>query len=168
MAIELIGVGIALLVLVFLSTIESAYESLSEVSLRVMAGEHEDSPRAPFFRKLLDDRRRFELVLIFGTQLSIAAIALLTLDLAEQVNVRSPLAVAFIVVVLIVALFRQMLPMMLSQNNPEGVFWMLLPFFRLFYAPLSLLVAPISAFLEKAKRPEEETERAQEEDEEET
>ena len=34
--------GVALLVLVFLSTIESAYESLSEVSLKVLSGERED------------------------------------------------------------------------------------------------------------------------------
>ncbi|HYP25286.1 MAG TPA: hemolysin family protein [Blastocatellia bacterium] len=168
MAIELTGAGVALLVLVFLSTIESAYESLSEVSLRVMAGEHEDSPRAGFFRRLLDDRRRFELVLIFGTQLSIAAIAIFALDLVQRLDVRQPLAVAFLVVILIIAVFRQLLPRMVCQNNPEGVFWMLLPIFRIFYGPLSLLVAPISALLEKAKRPEEETQHAQEEDEEET
>ena len=74
---ELIVTGALLLVLVFLSTIESAYESLSEVALRLMAAEHEDHPRVRFFRELLEHRQRFELMLILGTQLSIAAIAIM-------------------------------------------------------------------------------------------
>jgi len=43
---ELTVTGVVLFLLVFLSTIESAYESLSEVSLRVLSGEREDSPGA--------------------------------------------------------------------------------------------------------------------------
>ena len=54
---ELIVAGAVLLVLVFLSTIESAYESLSEVSLRVIAEEREASPRTRFFRELLEHSR---------------------------------------------------------------------------------------------------------------
>src|ERR1041384_716482 len=75
MSTELILTGVLTALLVFLSTIESAYESLSEVSLRVLPSEHEDSPRrARFFRELMEHRRRLELILILGTQLSIAAI----------------------------------------------------------------------------------------------
>ena len=85
---ELVVAGAVLLVLVFLSTIESAYESLSEVSLRVIAEEREASPRARFFRELLDHRRRFELILILGTQLSIAAIAILTFKIINDLGVR--------------------------------------------------------------------------------
>ena len=67
MLIELIITAGVLLLLVFLSTIESAYESLSEVSLRVLGGERDGSPRrVRFFRELMDHRRRFELILILA------------------------------------------------------------------------------------------------------
>ena len=55
---ELIVTALVLAILVFLSTIESAYESLSEVSLRMMIGESEDtSRRERFFRELMKHRR---------------------------------------------------------------------------------------------------------------
>ena len=64
---ELIVTGGVILLLVFLSTIESAYESLSEVSLRILSSEREDSPRRfRFLRELMDHRRRFGLILILS------------------------------------------------------------------------------------------------------
>ncbi|MGH9759766.1 MAG: hypothetical protein ACREDR_38920, partial [Blastocatellia bacterium] len=71
MVTELILIGALVIVLVFLSTIESAYESLSEVSLRVMASEQEGTPRGKFFGQLIEHRLSFELILVFGTQSSI-------------------------------------------------------------------------------------------------
>src|SRR5262249_45458319 len=118
MLIELATAGLVLVVLVFLSTIDSAYESLNEVSLRVMAGEDSRDPRARFFRELLEHRESFELILILGTQLSIAAIAVLvTLGLAP-LGTGASLAVALIIVLLVIAVFRQLIPRLISQNRP--------------------------------------------------
>jgi CBS domain containing-hemolysin-like protein len=166
MAIDLILAGIALLVLVFLSTIESAYESLSEVSLRVMASEHEDDPRADFFREIMERRRRFELILILGTQLSIGAIAILVSSAIAGMGVKTHLVFAFVVVFLVVIVFRQLFPRMLTQNRPETVFWHLLPVFRVFYGLFSLFVAPVGAVLERTHRPEPEPEESAEEEDE--
>ena len=56
--------GGVVLLLVFLSTIESAYESLSEVSLRILSSEREDSPRRfRFLRELMEHRRTEDLFL---------------------------------------------------------------------------------------------------------
>ncbi|HET9533163.1 MAG TPA: hemolysin family protein [Blastocatellia bacterium] len=165
---ELIVTGAALVVLVFLSTVESAYESLSEVSLRVMVGERESSPRGRFLRELLDNRRKFELTLIFGTQLSIVGIAILLADLLTSTGVRAPLIITFVAVFLTIALFRQLLPRLLAQNNPEEVFWSLLPLFRIFYRVFYVFVAPISNLLDRMRRPEDEQELSEEEAEEET
>ena len=60
---ELLLTGAAVVVLVFLSIIKTAYESLSEISLRVMFKESEESSRARFFRELLEKRKQFELIL---------------------------------------------------------------------------------------------------------
>ncbi len=153
--------------LVFLSTIESAYESLSEVSLRVLGGEREDSPRrARFFSELMEHRRRFELILILGTQLSIAAIAILLADVFIDAGARAPLFLGFIAAFLVVVLFRQLVPRLLAQNHPEDVFWALLPVFEVFYRSFSVFVAPVISLLNRMRKPEPEETIAEEEAEE--
>ena len=164
---ELIVTALVLAILVFLSTIESAYESLSEVSLRMMIGESEDtSRRERFFRELMKHRRRFELMLILGTQLSIAAIAILLADVFMEAGVRAPLILAFVAALVVVVLFRQLVPRLLAQNHPDDVFWALLPPFQIFYRFFSVVVAPVSHFLNKMRKPEPEQDVADEEEDE--
>ena len=164
---ELSVTGAVLLLLVFLSTIESAYESLSEVSLRVLSSEREDSPRrVRFFRELMEHRRRFELILILGTQLSIAAIAILLADVFIDAGARAPLLLGFVAAFVVVVLFRQLVPRLLAQNHPEDVFWALLPAFQVFYRFSSVLVAPVIGLLNRMRKPEPEETVAEEEAEE--
>ncbi len=153
---ELAIAGVALVVLVFLSVIESAYESLSEVSLRVMGGDHADSPRSRFFRELLEHRQRFELMLILGTQLSIVAIAILLGDVLTRSGIRAPLTITFFAVFIIVVLFRQLIPRTIALKRPEAIFWALLPVFKVFYRFFSVFVAPVSNLLARmrAREPE--------------
>lgn len=164
---ELTVTGGLLFLLVFLSTIESAYESLSEVSLRVLSGEREDSPRrVRFFRELMEHRRRFELILILGTQLSIAAIAILLADVFVDAGARTPLLLAFVAAFVVVVLFRQLVPRLLTQNYPEDVFWALLPVFQVFYRFFSVFVAPVTGLLNRMRKPEPQETVAEEEAEE--
>jgi putative hemolysin len=164
---DLIMTGVALLVLVFLSTIESAYESLSEVSLRVLGGEREDSPRrVRFFRELMEHRRRFELILILGTQLSIAAIAILLAEVFTQLGLGAPVLFSFVAVFMVVVLFRQLMPRLLAQNHPDDVFWALLPALEVFYRFSSVFVAPVNSLLNRMRKAEMEEATAEEEAEE--
>jgi putative hemolysin len=153
-----------LLLLVFLSTIESAYESLSEVTLRVLSSERDDSPRrVRFFRELMDHRRRFELILILGTQLSIAAIAIMLADVFIDAGARTPSLLAFVSTFVVVVLFRQLVPRLLTQNSPDDVFWVLLPGLQVFYRFFSVFVAPVTGLLNRMRRPEPEETVAEEE-----
>lgn len=165
---ELSLTGAALAVLVFLSTIESAYESLSEVSLRTLIGDREHTSRARFFRELLEQRQRFELMLILGTQLSIVAIAILLADVFTQLGIQLPLLVTFVTIFIVIALFRQLLPRLIAQNYPSEVFWSLLPVFKIFYRVFSVFVVPISALLKRALKEEDEQEYGLQDDPEET
>jgi CBS domain containing-hemolysin-like protein len=165
MVTEVIATAVVLLALVFFSTIESAYESMSEVSLRIMVGERESSKRAAFFRELLEYRQRFELLLVLGTQLSTAAIAILIADVVTDAGVRAPLVVAFVVVFLTITVFRQFIPRLIAQNHPEQVIWRLLPVFRIYYRFFSVVVAPVSTLLKKVKKPEPEYEQTAEDEE---
>jgi putative hemolysin len=169
MSTDLILTGVILGVLVFLSTIESSYEALNEVSLKLVSTEREGSPRRMhFFRELMEHRRRFELILILGTQLSIAAIAILLADVFIDLQMRAPLIAAFVATFLAVVLFRQLVPRLLAQNHPEDVFWALLPAFQLFYRFFSVFVVPVTKLLNRMRRaepepamPEQETEEIQ-------
>src|SRR5262249_16144817 len=151
---DLIAIAGALLVLVFLSTVESAYESLSEVSLRLMETENLATSRGRFFHDLREQRLRFELALILGTQLSIVVIAILLFDLNLRLGIGYPIIATFIESLLIVVLLRQLVARRLGQNRPERVFWSLLPLFRLFYWPFNILVSPVSLFLSRSRIPE--------------
>lgn len=155
---EILLAGLLLLALVFLSTMESAYESLSDVSLKVLAAERGESARARFFRELLDHRQRFELMLIFGTQLSIVAIAILLAAIVIDRGIRQPLVVTFVASFVVIILFRQLVPRLLAQNRPEDVLWSLLPFFRIYYRFFSVFVAPSAALLRRMRRSEPEGE----------
>jgi putative hemolysin len=165
---ELIVTGVALVVLVFLSTIESAYESLSEVALRVMAVERGEHARGRFFQELLEHRQRFELMLILGTQLSIAAIAIMLASALAGVLAHGAVPLTLGAVFLIIVLFRLLVPRLLAQNNPEGVLWALLPLFKIFYRLFSILVGPVAALLQRMRKPEPPEEASDEEDEEES
>ncbi|MFL6212830.1 MAG: hemolysin family protein [Blastocatellia bacterium] len=165
---ELIVTGAALIVLVFLSTIESAYESLSEVGLRVMAVEREAQPRGRFFQELLDHRQQFELMLILGTQLSIAAIAITVASVLEAWLAHGVVAVALGLVFLVIVLFRQLVPRLLALNHPEDVLWALLPPFKIIYRLFSIPIAPVAALLERMRKPEPEVEASDEDDDEES
>jgi CBS domain containing-hemolysin-like protein len=147
-------IAAVLLTLVFLSTVESAYESLSEVSLKLLVAEHEETSRAGFFRELLEHRQRFELMLTFGTQVSIVSIAILVASIIAESGVTRPLLVSFLISIATVILFRQLIPRMLSQNHPENVLWSLLPVFKIYYRFLSVFVTPSAAILRKMKKPE--------------
>jgi len=164
---ELLVTGVALFALVFLSTVESAYESLSEVSLKVLSGEREDSPRRMrFFRELMEHRRRLELMLILGTQLSIAAVAILLADVFTQLNIRGPLLLTFVAVFIVVVVFRQLLPRLLAQNHPDDLFWGLLPALEVFYRVSSVIIAPVTSILNRMRKQEPEQITAEEEAEE--
>jgi CBS domain containing-hemolysin-like protein len=160
--------GVAIVALVFLSIIKTAYESLSEVALRVMLSEREGSRRARFFRELLENRQEFELILILGTQLSVAVISILLTHIISTTDVNRPLLVAFVSVLLVILLFRQFVPRLIVQNRPITMLWLLLPPFQLFYLIFSILVAPINALLEKLKTAEPEEESFMEEDQDDT
>ena len=163
---ELVWTGVAVVVLVFLSIIKTAYESLSEVSLRVLISDNEESKRARFFRELLEHRLQFELTLVLGTQVSIAVIAILLTDMVRRVEWQSPLLTAFAALVIIILLFRQFVPRLVVQAQPERALLVMLPLFQLFYRVFSVITVPLNAVLSRLKSSAPETTFSEEEDQE--
>ena len=163
---EIVLTGICLLVLVFLSVIESAYGHLSDVSLRLMLSENDESPSVGFLRELVDNYQRFSLALDAGIQLSLISFVLLSSHIIFQLGMTWQLLSAFIVGLVIIILFHQFLPNLIAQRAPDAVLLRLLPVFKIIYLGLSPLVWPVYTTLQRlhprlAPEPEPQTEEDQ-------
>lgn len=162
--------GIFLLVLVFLSTIESAYTQLSDVALRLLAQEsngngNSKSRRVRFLRELVDNHQLFSFTVTAGIQLCVISVTILLTHLAWVINNRSwqlnaelLALLTFVVTLLIITLCRQLLPYLFSQNAPESTLLALLPIFEVFYRLGSPAVYPVYKLLQTFKKPVEEKE----------
>lgn len=167
MLIDLILTFAAIVALVFLSTIECAYESLTEVTLRVMLGDHQDTPRGKYFGRILENRLSFELMLVLGTQTSIALAAILMFDIALKLSIPYPVIATFAGAIAVVMLFRQLIPRLIAQHDPERVLLGMLPVYKAFYAVFGFLIVPVRSVLSRIKQSQPEEEEEEEEDDEE-
>src|ERR1051325_10236624 len=148
MEIELeIGLALALLVaLTFLATIERALGQLSDVALRRLAAEREErqSRRVAFLGEVIENRPRFRFTLNAAIQLLLVALVVLVTAVSYQLfqPERRFLLFAFFIALALTAVFRQVIPRLLSSRNPERMLLALLPLYRPFYGALSLVFAP--------------------------
>jgi putative hemolysin len=153
--IELAAIVIFLGFLFFLSLVESAITQSSLLVLRTMT-EHPDQPASKLLLFVMEDKMQVLVPLHFGTQLSTMTITILTTHLSLRSWPAGGIVYSFIAVLLISAIFRQLLPRLLTQNEPEKRLAGLLRLFHPFYAVLRPLAWPLSNVLNLHKRMHEE------------
>lgn len=154
MEIEIAIAVIILLLLVFLATIDMAFTQLSDLSLRKLSTDSEES-KDVFLREILVNRPRFRFALSATIQIlliifSVLATVIISNFFGEQgkllvLSLFFGLGLAFV--------FRQFLPRLLTWKNPESKLLLLLPFIRPFYGLMSFLSDPLQ-FFTKAESPE--------------
>src|SRR5215475_12336932 len=115
---EIALTSIFILVLVVTATAKSALDELSDVSLRLLASDGNGSSHAEFWRSIIAHYHQFRFTLTFGIHVSIASIAILISSISNQIYPQHFLAVSFGGMILTVILFRQILPMIATQNDP--------------------------------------------------
>ncbi|MEP7270648.1 MAG: hemolysin family protein [Acidobacteriota bacterium] len=152
---EIVLTGIFILVLVIVATAKSALDELSDVSLRLLASETEAAPQGQFLRSISKHHRRFSFTLTFGIHVSIASIAILLTSLAFRIDSTRFLWIAFGGMIVTVILFRQIIPLLLTQNDPARTLVLLRYPLRIVYPPLSLIAQPIYRYLRRLQRDEE-------------
>ncbi|MDX2042738.1 MAG: hemolysin family protein [Acidobacteriota bacterium] len=116
---EIAVTGIFILMLVITSIAKSALDELSDVSLRLLASEAEVTPHAEFWRSILEHYHQLSFTLTFGIHISIASIAILISSLAHRIYPEHFLATAFGGMILTVIVFRQIVPLVVTQNDPQ-------------------------------------------------
>lgn len=142
-------IGIASLVLVLLvflmSIVESSITRLSRLSLKVLA-EKETDPRLALLGEIAKDRRHFLLPVQFGIQLLLIALTvLLFLIFASPSEALTPALLTLGAMFLVIVLFRQLLPRLITERNPERVLRKSIPFFSGVYRILNWCSFPIFA-----------------------
>ena len=150
MEIEILLAVVILFAMIFLATVDLAFSHLSDVGLRRLASESEDSQNAKtalFLREIQEYRPRFRLALSSSIQILLVSFAVITtlvgmrLELSQTGLVFFALAIALIATVV----FRQVLPRLIVRNNPEKKFLLLLPIARPLYRFVYAVTSPFSS-----------------------
>ena len=150
-----IPVGLAIIIaLTFLATVDMAFSHLSDLSLRRLASEAEESNRpsaAEFLRQIIEHRQRFRVAISSAIQfLLISFTVLVTIILLDYFDSRTHVVIAALVVSIVTgAAFRQVVPRLLSNDREEGILLALLPAVKPLYKLTSMIAEPFESAREK-------------------
>ena len=151
MGIEIL-IGIAILfALVFLATVDLAFSQLSDLSLRRLSSETDDtlSKRSTqLLRTIIEDRARFRFALSSAIQALLIGFTVLVTWIVFSITTERSLIFlyALVVGILVTVIFRQILPRLLVRSRPERKLLWLLPIVRPLYSAATVLTRPISSF----------------------
>ena len=140
-----------------LSLVESAITLASPLVLRMIM-ERQEKPLSPLLSLALENKMQIMIPVHLGIQVCLIVVAVLSTHLSLQRWPAEGLLYAFVSVVLISVLFRQLLPKLFTQNEPEKKLVRLLKIYGHFYRVLHLLALPLSGLLNLHKRMHEEVE----------
>jgi putative hemolysin len=151
---EIFLTGICLVMLVLFATAKSALDELSDVALRRLASESNGTPHTAFWQEIIEQHHQFNFTLTSGIHFSIAAIAILLTSLANRLWPGHFLFLAFAGMLITLVLFRQVLPFLLTQNDPAHTLLRLRWPLRVIWQVLGTFTWPIYRFLRAFKREE--------------
>jgi putative hemolysin len=151
MGIEIVVGALILIALVFLASVDLAFSHLSDLSLRRLSSESDDTLNkrsTQLLREILADRPRFRFALSSAIQaMLIGFTVLVTWVVLNWTNDRTLLLVyALFIGLFVTAVFRQILPRLFVRNKPERKLLFLLPIVRPLYGLATILTSPFAGF----------------------
>lgn len=129
-----------------LSLLESALTLSSPLVLKMLM-EKLDKPAEPPLTLALENKMQIMIPVHLGIQLFLIVLAILTTHLCLQEWSLKGILISFAAVLLISIVFRQLMPKLFTQNEPERKLIRLLQMYRHFYWILHLLALPMSGLL---------------------
>jgi CBS domain containing-hemolysin-like protein len=163
-SIQLAEIAILLLLLLalFLSLIDVAFDYFSKISMRAY---EERGWKTDYLTRALEDPMELLLPLRIGLQGAFIAITVLATMLYLAMEVPQPLLVAFVTMVFCFLFFREVIPNIVARKNPEQVLLLLLPAFRIYARIVNPISRPLARLVSYfVKRGEETEEKATEEE----
>ncbi len=144
-----IAVAVFLLVaIVFLATVDMAFSQLSDVSLRRLLADLEEHPRKStfdFLQQILENRPRFRFALSATIQILLILFSVLVtvIVLRFYLGHAELLGYSILIGLTLSVLFRQIIPWLLTRNDPEKKLLFLLPFVRPLYEIVPFVADPV-------------------------
>jgi len=158
-------VVVLLLVMLLISIVESAASGLSRLRTRVLYEKH--APESRLLQALYEDFSSFQLTIqLVNQSLLVMVSVVLTHSLCAWLGVTG-LAVSLVALLLLVILFRQVLPRLVIRNHPEVFLLRLTPLLDPVFPILRVLSIPVLVTkrkLEEETGPDEDEDEASEEE----
>src|SRR5678816_2155295 len=152
-----IGLAVVLLiVLSVLATVDMAFAQLSDVGLRRLIGENGEKPEPrsrPFLQQALENRPRFGFALSATIQILLVVVAVLITSISLNL-LPDPrfVPVGLFAGLILVGIFRQLVPLFISTRNPEGTLLFLLPVVRPFFPVMAFIADPFQRLFDRSDR----------------
>lgn len=162
MGLEIIIAVVLLFVLAFLATIDMAFSQLSDVSLRRISSEAEETERktsAEFLHEILENRPRFRFALSAAIQILLVAFAVFVALIVFRYfpAAQEILIYSLIISIGLTVVFRQIIPRIITGKNPENKLLLLLPLARPLYRLWTIFANPFSIIFGKRQKRDLET-----------
>jgi len=154
-----IGLTLVLLVvLCLLATVDMAFGQLSDVGLHRLTAEAEERPELrskAFLKQVLENRARFGFAISATIQILLVVVAVLITSISLSLFSDPRFVLVGLVAGLILAgIFRQLVPLFISAQNPEGTLLFLLPVIRPFFPLMTFIADPFQKLFDRSKRKE--------------
>jgi putative hemolysin len=165
-----IGLAVVLLiVLSVLATVDMAFAQLSDVGLRRLIGENGEKPEPrsrPFLQQALENRPRFGFALSATIQILLVVVAVLITSISLSL-LPDPrfVPVGLLAGLILVGIFRQLIPLFISTRNPEATLLFLLPVVRPFFPVMAFIADPFQRLFDRSRRKDQVAEDGEEEEE---
>lgn len=153
---EIAGIVLCMGILFLLSTVEAALTQASPLALRMMTDRVPES-LSEQLATALENPAQLLVPIHLGTQTAFVAMVVLIVHLCLAGWPVWGLAYSFVIVLVISVLFRQLVPRLLTVNEPERKLVRLLGMIRPLYALLEALARPLSGALRLSQRLHQET-----------
>lgn len=141
----LLGIVALLTLVVFLATIDVAFDYFSKISIRTYRGE--ESWKAEYLDRALDDPIHFLLPLRIGLQGALIGLTVLVTTAYLSSERSQPLLGTFATMVALFLVFREMVPHIVARKKPERVLLALLPAFRAYARGVHVISRPLTWLL---------------------
>jgi CBS domain containing-hemolysin-like protein len=156
-------------VLSVLATVDMAFAQLSDVGLRRLIGENGEKPELrsrPFLQQALENRPRFGFALSATIQILLVVVAVLITSISLNL-LPDPrfVPVGLFAGLILVGIFRQLIPLFISTRNPEGTLLFLLPIVRPFLPVMTFIADPFQRLFDRSRRKDQVVEDGEEEEE---
>jgi putative hemolysin len=151
MEIEIAIAVLILFVLVFLATVDMAFGHLSDVGLRRLTSEVEEdsgSRSGQFLRQILQNRPRFRMALSASIQILLIIFSVLVTLISYNFFLSYWwVAVSLAIGLVLSGIFRQLIPRLITANNPERKVLILVPLIRPVFPLMAFISDPLRRFM---------------------